>query len=48
MKGCCPTTHTHTHTRTHTYIYIEVNNVNKSDGMKKIEKQNNPEVMNLL
>ena len=30
------------------YIYMEVYNRNESDSMKKIEKQSNPKVMNLL
>ena len=29
------------------YIYMEVNNGNKSDCIKKIEKQSNPKIMNL-
>ena len=29
-------------------MYLEVNYVNKSDHMKKIEKQSLPNVMNLL
>ena len=29
-------------------MYMEVNNENKTKNLKKIEKQNNPKVMNLF
>ena len=32
------------HAHTYTYMCMEVNNGNKSNSMKKIEKQNNPKV----
>ena len=37
------------HTCTYIYIYIYIwRNGNESNSQKKIEKQNNPKVMNLL
>ena len=40
-----PYMHTHIH---YTHWALEVNNGNESDSLKKIEKQNNPKVINLL
>ena len=39
---------THIYIYIYIYIHTEVNNGNKSDSMKKIEKQINQKVMNLL
>ena len=43
MKKCCQNIHTYIYTQTHTYIYMymEVNNRNKSDSIKKTEKEIN-------
>ena len=41
-------THTHTHIRIYIYIYMEVNNIIKSDNIKKKGKQSISNEMNLF